>query len=289
MQADILIQIILPAALFLIMFGLGMGLKPEHFKQVAVQPKAFSVGLAAQLLLLPALCWLTLQVFRLDPMVAAGLLILSFCPSGTTSNIFSLLCRGDVALSIALTAVISMITPFTIPLFTQIALSHQLGEASSIELPLLKTIVQLIVITLLPVLLGMLALHWQPALCARLQKGFKIFSVVFLFIIIAGILKKNWPTISTYMLQAGLPILCFNLLALISGYGLARLLQLRQAQAVTISFEVGIQNGTTALLITSTLLSIPLLTIGPVIYSLLMFATGALFGLMIQYCHRSGT
>lgn len=285
MKADLLISVILPASLFLIMFGMGMSLKLENFKHIFVAPKAFTIGLAAQLLLLPLLCLLVVFVTNLDPYIATGLLILSFCPSGTTSNIYTHLCQGDVALSISLTAVISLITPFTIPFFTQHALQHQLGEAATINLPLVTTILQLIVITLVPVLLGMAANHWRPSLCAKLQKGFKIFSILILFVIIVGIVKKNWSTIQTHMASSGLPILLFNLLALLCGYGLAMLCRLGTRQATTISFEVGIQNGTTALLVTSTLLQMPLLTIGPVIYSLLMFATGAGFGILLKCRH----
>lgn len=290
MKAGILISVILPLSLFLIMFGMGMGLKVENFKHIFVAPKAFGLGLAAQLFLLPILCLCVVFFIGLEPEIAAGLLILSFCPSGTTSNIYTHLCRGDVALSISLTAVISMITPFTIPLFTQYALLYQLGEAATIKLPLLTTVLQLIVITLLPVLLGMAANHWRPALCAKLQKGFKIFSILILFVIILGIVKKNWSTIHTHMVGSGLPILIFNLLALLSGYGLAILCRLERRQAITISFEIGIQNGTTALLVTGTLLQMPILTIGPVIYSLLMFATGAVFGVLLKkmYPETSG-
>jgi BASS family bile acid:Na+ symporter len=289
MQTDVLISIILPAALFFIMLGMGLGLRPENFKKILLEPKAIGLGLSAQLIMLPALCWLVVSFSNLAPAIATGLLILSFCPSGTTSNIYTLLCRGDVALSISLTAIISLITPFTIPILTHYTLMAQLGEASSIQLPIGKTIIQLIIITLVPVGLGMLANHFKADLCRKLEKPFKILSLIFLFIIIAGIVKKNWTTISTHMLSSGLTVLSFNVLALIIGYGLARIARLPTNQATTICFEIGIQNGTTALLVTSTLLNMPLLTIGPVIYSLLMFVTGALFGLLLHWTHKQDT
>jgi BASS family bile acid:Na+ symporter len=287
MKADILVQIILPIALFLIMFGMGMGLRPSNFKEVLNRPKGFAIGLSAQLFLLPILCLITVSLFPLDPAVAAGLLILSFCPSGTTSNIYSKIFEGDVALSISLTAVISIITPFTIPLLTHAALQAQLGESSTVTLPIVKTILQLIIITLIPVVLGMVANHFYAALCQKLEKPFKIFSIVFLFIIIAGIVSKNWATIHTHMLASGPIILLFNVAALICGYAIAKIFGLRQDQAKTIGFEVGIQNGTTALLVTGTLLKMPVLTISPVLYSLLMFATGALFGLFLHWTKKN--
>lgn len=282
MKADILTTLVLPISLFIIMYGMGIGLKLENFKHILVAPKAMAIGLTAQLLLLPLLCLVTVFIAKLDPMIAAGLLILSFCPSGTTSNIYTLLCRGDVALSISLTAVISVITPFTIPILTEYALQYQLGESAAVTLPFIKTILQLIVITLLPVLLGMATNHWQPTLCAKMQKGFKIFSIIILFVIIVGIIKKNLETIQTHLISSGLPILIFNILALLSGYIIARTFQLNRQQATTISFEIGIQNGTTALLVTGTILKMPLLTIGPVIYSILMFITGTCFALILN-------
>lgn len=283
MTADALTQIILPSALFLIMLSMGMGLRLENFTQVLQRPKAVAIGLCAQLLLLPMLCWLINSVMTLAPTVATGLLILSFCPSGTTSNIFSKIFQGDVALSISLTAIISLITPFSIPVLTHMALQAQLGTATTVSLPLVKTILQLIVITVIPVALGMLLQYARPTLCQKLDKPFKVFSVVFLLVIIAGIIHKNSEIITTHMMAAGPAILVFNLMALCCGYGLAHLLRLPAEQARTISFEVGIQNGTTALLVTGTLLKMPVLTIGPVIYSLLMFVTGTLFGLLLRW------
>jgi len=283
MQTGILVNVILPLALFLIMFGMGMTLVAGDFKRVFKQPKAFAVGISAQMLLLPLLSLLIVSVFKLDPLIAVGLMILSFCPGGTFSNMFSLLAKGDVALSITLTAVVSMLAPFSIPLLTNLSMSHLLGEESDFTLPLLETILKLVVITVVPTLLGMLANHWKPDLCAKLGAAVKIFSTFFLFLIIAGIVKNNWASMPSFIQQVGIPALGLNVMALLVGFALASTLKLNRAQSVTIAYEVGIQNGTTALLVTSTILQNNMMSIAPTIYSLIMFVTGGLFGIVLYF------
>lgn len=282
MQTGILVTIILPLSLFFIMFGMGMTLVTADFKRVYLQPRAFAIGMSAQMVLLPLLSLLIILTFKMPPQVAVGLMILSFCPGGTFSNMFSLLAKGDVALSITLTATVSLLSPFTIPLLTNLSTRYLLGETSEFTLPLLETIMKLIAITVIPTLLGMLLNYWKPNLCKKLGTAVKLFSSFFLFLIIAGIVKNNWANMPTYIQQVGIPTLLLNLLALTCGFAIATLARLNRKQSVSIAYEVGIQNGTTALLITSTLLHNDAMSIAPTIYSLLMFVTGGLLGILLQ-------
>ena len=143
------IQAALPLALFLIMLGMGMTLGREDFERVGRQRKAFAVGMASQMLLPPIIAAVLAVVFALPPELAVGLLVLSFCPSGTTSSLFSYLCGADVALSISLTAVASVITPFSIPLLTELLLGWQLGREQAVPFPVLQTMLQLAAVVLL--------------------------------------------------------------------------------------------------------------------------------------------
>ncbi len=283
MQTGILVSVVLPLSLFIIMLGMGMSLKTDDFKRVLVQPKAFFVGFTAQMLLLPILALCVISVIEMDPLLAVGLMILSFCPGGTTSNMFTFLARGDVALSITLTAVVSLIAPFTIPLLANLTMDVLLGSGANISLPLGKTILTLLVITALPVGLGMLLNNWKPSFSEKMDKPVKVFSVVFLFLIIAGIVKNNWENMGSYLDQMGLAAILLSIMAMASGLGLALMLKLRRTQAISISFEVGIQNGTTALLITSTILNNDVMAISAAIYGLLMFVTGGIFGVLLTY------
>ena len=282
MQADTLTQIILPLSLFIIMLGMGLSLQPADFSRVIQEPKAFGIGVACQMLLLPLVGATVAFLFALPPELAVGLMILSFCPGGTTSNLFAFLARGDVALSISLTAVVSLITPFSIPLLTVLSMRAAGVDPQAFELPLGKTVIQLAVITLVPVALGMALRHRWPLPAARVVRPMKIFSILFLFAIIAAIIAKNAQQMLGFFIQAGAATLVLNLAAMSLGYLVAQSGRLRRRESVTVAIEVGIQNGTLALLVTGTLLQSATMTIPAVTYSLLMFVTGGLFAYLLQ-------
>jgi BASS family bile acid:Na+ symporter len=283
METGILVNVILPASLFFIMFGMGMSLVTDDFKRIVKQPKAALVGFSAQMVLLPLLALTVISIFEMDPLLAVGLMILSFCPGGTTSNMMTFLVKGDVALSISLTAIVSLVAPFTIPLLTNLSMDYILGEASEFVLPLQQTVLTLVAITALPVGLGMILRKYQANFCDRMENTVKFLSLFFLFLIVAGIIKNNQENIVSYFQQVGLPVLTLNILAMLLGLGVALLLKLNREQSVTISYEVGMQNGTTAMLVTSTILHNDVMTIAPAIYSLVMFIVGGIFGAVLSF------
>lgn len=285
MEADLLTQIILPLALFIIMLGMGLSLRIADFLGVFRAPKAVVLGLASQLLLLPLLGLLVAMLFGLEGELAVGLLILTFCPGGATSNMMSYLARGDLALSISLTALVSLITPFTIPIMAVVALEYFVGGGAQFQLPVLKTLLQLVLITLVPVGIGMAINAKKPSLAERADRSVKVVSVLFLFIIIAGIVVKNSASMSGFFLQTGLAALTLNLAALFVGVLVAKVSGLSRDQGITIAIEVGIQNGTVALFVAGTLLANPVMTIPAVTYSLIMFAT---IGFFILYQKITG-
>ena len=278
MQADILTKVILPLSLFLIMFGIGLSLRVSDFGRVAAAPKALAVGLIGQMILLPAIAFVLAIAFQLPPEISVGLIIIALAPGGATSNMFTYLFRGDVSLSISLTALVSLITPFTIPLLTALSMSYFLGSSTEFSLPLGKTILQLLLITLVPVGLGMLSFARWPAAAAKIETVLKWFSIFFLFLIIALIVLKNRENMVSFFAQAGLVTLLLNLVVLALGYQIAKLARLSFPQSVCIGFEVGIQNGTMALVVAGTLIGNATMMIPAVAYSLLMFVTGAGFG-----------
>ena len=282
MQADTLTTIILPASLFIIMFGMGLSLRTTDFTRVFNQPKAVFIGLSAQMVALPIIAFGVAIAFKLPPELAVGLMIISFAPGGATSNMFTNIAKGDIALSISLTAVASLITPFSLPLLTLLAMNYFMGNGEAFELPLLKTVIQLMVISVLPVIIGMLVLSkWQKT-AAKIERAIRVFSIVFLFLIIVAIILKNKADMADFFWQTGFATLTLNITVLTLGYCLAKFFKLSRAQSVSIGYEVGIQNGTLALLVSGTLIGNSAMMIPAVTYSILMFITRFLFGLLLR-------
>lgn len=282
MQADVLTKVILPLSLFFIMFGMGLSLKPIDFKAVFKFPKAVAVGVVGQMILLPLAAFIIAIIFEVPPELAVGLMIIALAPGGATSNMFSYLFKGDVALSITLTAIVGLITPFTIPLVVALSMSYFSKGASTFELPLLKTIIQLLIITVVPVVLGMLFLAKWSVLANKIEKILKWFSVIFMFVIIGLITYKNKENLGQFYADVGLATIVLNVFVLVMAYYLAKWSKLSHAQSVTIGFEVGIQNGTLAMVVAGTLIGNTTMMIPAVTYGLLMFLTGTIFGLLIK-------
>lgn len=282
MQADLLMTVVLPVSLFIIMLGMGLSLRMADFVRVLAMPKAALVGLFAQMIALPAIAFFIATAFKLPPELAVGLMIISFAPGGATSNMFSNLANGDVALSISLTAIVSLVTPFTLPWLTLLSMDHFMGAGDAFELPLLKTIIQLLVITVIPVFIGMFILSkWQKA-ANKTEPVIKVFSVIFLFLIIVVILLKNKAQMVDFFIQTGAATLMLNVLVLGLGYLLAKFFNLSQAQSISIGYEVGIQNGTLALMVAGMLVGNDTMMIPAITYSAFMFITGFVFGFVMK-------
>ena len=282
MKTDIVTTVILPLSLFIIMYGMGLSLRIKDFINVGKEPKAAIIGVLAQLFALPIIAFITATVFKLSPELAVGLMIISFAPGGATSNLFTNLAKGDTALSISLTAVVSLIIPFTLPLFTVLSMNHFIGESEQFTLPLKQTILQLIVITIIPVALGMFTLSKWEKFAQKIDPIIRNFSVIFLLLIIVAVIIKNKSEMGSFFAQTGLASLSLNAIALCFAYLLAKVSKLRQNQSITIAYEVGIQNGTLALMVTGTLIGNTTMMIPTVTYTIFMFITGFLFSLFLR-------
>ena len=264
------INIGLPVSLALIMLSMGLKLHPSDFQQVAIKPKAFLLGLSAQMLIVPLLALLILQIFHLPPLLAVGLMVLSFCPGGTTSNLFSYMARGDVALSVALTAVASLITPFTIPLLTEAALQMQLGDNRDVSIPVLLTMKRLLLVTVIPLICGLLWNLFHPASAKRAHPLLHRFSASLFLLVIVSIIIQQWGKLPTFLAEVGVVSLVMITAAMFAGYSLAKIAGLNSRQNKTIAIEVGMQNGGMALIVTQGVLHNTTMSIVPIIYGLLM-------------------
>jgi BASS family bile acid:Na+ symporter len=273
MPETLIKNVFLPLALFLIMFGMGLTLSLADFKRVILSPKAKLVGLCCQLLLLPLVALGLVKVLGLSGEIAVGLMLIAACPGGPTSNIITHLAKGDTALSVTLTAFSSVLTVFTLPLIVGASLQVFVAESREIPFPVGTVIAQLIVVTILPIALGMFVRAKRPVASARLESPFNLASIVFLAILIAlAVLKED--NLAAQFREAGPAALLLNLLCMGLGFGVAALASLPTRQRVTIAIEAGIQNGTLALAIALGILGSPRIAVPAVVYSLLMFASG---------------
>jgi BASS family bile acid:Na+ symporter len=270
MELGALLNAGLPLALLLIMLGMGMTLDVADFVRVGSQGRGFVIGFTAQMLLPPLIAVGLVFAFTLPPEFAVGLLILSFCPSGTTSNLFSYLAGADLALSISLTAVASLITPFSVPLLTEVVLGWQMGAQQAVPFPVVEAIMKLAAVVLLPVAGGMLWRARKPDSCRRWQPRLHRLSVVLFACVIAGIVIEQSEKLVDNLASAGTVSLVLVLAAMLSGWQVARLGGLSRQQTRTISIEVGMQHGGMALVVTQGILHNPAMSVVPLTYGLLM-------------------
>ncbi|MFC7357456.1 bile acid:sodium symporter family protein [Jejudonia soesokkakensis] len=271
---DNISTLILAGALFIIMLGMGLSLKSEDFKRIALYPKGIFVGLTNQLVLLPIVGLLIAVFLNLAPEIAIGIMILSACPGGPTSNLISHLAKGDLALSVTLTALSSLITILTIPFIVNFSLEYFLGAGQIIELNVLQTIAQIFVIVVIPIGIGMLIRKYKATFALKMAKPVRIASGILLALIIVALVVKERANFVSYFEQAGLATLLLNLVTMGLGFISAKAFKLRRQSAVSIAIESGIQNGTLAITIAVLLLQNTTYAIAPAVYSLLMFITG---------------
>jgi BASS family bile acid:Na+ symporter len=282
METNFLTDFLLPVSLGIIMLGMGLSLVPGDFKRVALYPRAATIGIINQIIILPLVGFgILLLIPMQSPELAVGIMILAACPGGPTSNLISHISRGDTALSITLTAISSIIVVFTIPLIVNFSLSHFMEQGEYVPLPVFDTIIKVIIITLLPVSIGMVIRARAPRFSNVMGRPVKIMSGILLFLIIMAAILNDRENFFNFFAQAGPVALTLNLAMLLVGFFSAKLFNLRIAQSITISVESGIQNGTLGIAIAATLLHNPTMTISPAIYSRIMFMTaGAIIAWM---------
>ena len=276
MQSSVLTELFLPFSLAVIMFGMGLSLRIEDFKRILIYPKAVGIGLLNQLIFLPIIAFGIANLFELPAELAVGLMILAVCPGGATSNLITHLAKGDAALSITLTAFSSVITVFTIPFLVNYSIGYFIPGGEVQQLEVVGTVVSVLVITIIPVALGILVFAKVPKLASKLDLPFRRISAIFFVIIVVAAVLKEKENLVRYFVEAGPAALALNVATLGLSFGLAKLVKLPFRQGLTIAIESGIQNGTLGITIAATLLMNSVMTIPSAIYSLIMFGTAAL-------------
>ena len=281
MQQSLFTQLFLPVALGIIMLGLGLSLTMADFKRIAKYPKAIGVALFCQMILLPVICFLLVKFSGLNPALAVGMMLLAASPGGATSNLYSHLAKGDVALNISLTAINSVLSLFILPLIVNFSLDHFMDSGQYLPMQF-KKVAEVFAIAIVPVIIGMLINKMRPGFAARIYKPVKIASALILIIIIVALTISEKEVLINNFRELGFPLLLFNLLSITVGYLVPRILNIEKKQSISISMEIGIHNGTLAIYVALSVLHNPAMSVPPAIYSLLMFFTAAIFGFWVS-------
>lgn len=270
-------QIFLPVSLAIIMFGVGLTLVIGDFVRIFTYPKAVLIGLINQIILLPIIGFSIVVLFNLSPTMATGVMILSLCPGGPTSNLITQVSRGNIGLSVTLTALASLITVFTIPVLLSKAIAYFTGNTGVvIELPVLQTMLQILVITVIPIAIGMMIRKRNEGFALRMEKPMRTASTVLFVIIFLVIIIANKDNLVQAMKEVGLATLLLNLLTMGLGFLTAKLFGIAGNSQITITIESGIQNGTLAFVIATTILNNFEMGLPTGAYSIWMFITGGI-------------
>ncbi|MFN5995344.1 MAG: bile acid:sodium symporter family protein [Betaproteobacteria bacterium] len=276
MQGGLITNLLLPLSLGIIMLGLGLSLTLADFTRVVRYPKAAIIGLTIQMLVLTSAAFLIAVVFQLPSELAVGLLLLAAAPGGATANVYSHLAHGDVALNITLTAVNSALSLLTLPFIVTFALQYFMASDQYVPPPFRK-IIEVGLIIVLPVVVGMLVRQFAPRFAAKMEKPIRMFSVLLLALLVMLAVAQCWEVLVKYFAVVGFACLVFNLVSMAVGYAAPLALKLPEKQAIAISMEIGIHNGTLAIYIALNVLNNGTMGVPAAIYSLVMFVTAGVF------------
>jgi BASS family bile acid:Na+ symporter len=269
------VAIFLPMALAVVMLGLGLTLTVQDFMRVWEMPRAAVVALALQVLLLPTICFGLVLVFRLAPPLAIGMMLLAASPGGTVANLFSHLAGGDVALNVTLTAVNSIISLVTLPIWVNLSVSFFAGNEANIGLQPVKTL-QVFMIVLAPVVVGMWVNRRFPSVAEKTQRPLKVASAVILALVVLGALAGNVGTLLGHFVSLGSVALLLGTISLALGYWIPKLVRIDRPQAIASAFEIGIHNATIAIAVAG-LLEEPDIALPPAVYGVLMYIPAVAF------------
>ena len=278
----IITDIFLPLALAFIMFALGLGLTGADFLRVLKQPKDFLVGAISQIILLPIIAFILIKIWPISPELAIGVMIIAAAPGGVTSNILTSFAKGDVALSISLTAIISLLSVITVQFI--IIASLNLLDLNNISQNISLTVVALsmFLIVTLPVILGMIIKKILPNFVLSFEPIAKKISIFLFVLVLIGAILAERNNVIAYFAQAGLITLVLNVVMMIVAFYVAQLLSSGIAQKKCIAIECGLQNGTLAIFVATTLFGGGVYLIPAATYSLIMFATSLIYVFIIR-------
>ena len=269
-----IIDVFLPLSLVFIMFTLGLGLTLNDFTSLIHRPKAFFVGIMNQMILLPIVAFFSISLMGITKELAVGMMILASCPGGVTSNIITKLAKGDTALSISYTAVVSIITIVTLPLITGFSMKYFMG-ADAPPLNLISLGLTMFLITAIPVGIGMAVRSRFRIITDSFESSATKISTVLFIIIIIGALSSEWNIFINNLSTLGAGMILLMVIMITIGYNSSKWFRMKNQQAITVAIESGIQNGTVGITIGNIILNpdtgLSILSIPSGVYSILMY------------------
>ena len=274
-------SVFLPLAIAFIMFSLGLNLRISDFTRIFTQPKDLIIGLFSQIIILPIVAFILIIFYPNLPVeLAVGVMILAAVPGGATSNFFTSLAKGDVALSISLTALTSLICIITIPFIAVYSYNYFVG--TKIDVSILQKSLELFAIVTVPTILGMLVNSFYNSFALNFESKAKVVSIVLLALVIIGAVIKYQSDVMNYFKQAGLITLILNILMMIIAFYIGKFFASSIKKAKTFVFELGLQNGSVAIFVADSIFGGGPFIIPAATYSLIMFLTSIIFVYLIK-------
>ena len=278
----IVIDVFLPLALAFIMFALGLGLTGNDFLRVVRQPRDFFVGAFSQIILLPIIAFILVKIWPIAPELAIGVMIIAAAPGGVTSNLLTSFAKGDVALSVSLTAIISLLCVITIPFIVLTSVGLLADSSITQDISLIGMARDMFLIVTVPVILGMLFRGFASGMALSFEPIAKKISTVLFVLVLLGAIAAERENVVSYFAQAGLITLVLNVVMMVVAYLVAQSLASGTKQKKCITIECGLQNGTLAIFVATSIFGGGMYVIPAATYSLIMFATSLIFVFLVR-------
>ena len=272
---------IAPACLAIIMLGLGLGLTISDFTRVIKNPKDFLVGFICQVIVLPVVAFFLIQIISLPIEIAMGVMIIAAAPGGVTSNILTKFADGDVALSVSLTAIVSILSIFIVP-FIVFNSAEFLGIEITNQISMINIAMKMFFVVTVPVIFGMIVRSFMTNFIISKTLIIQRLSVILFLIVFIAIWVEEWDRIISFITRAGLIAFVLNITMIFIGYYVAKFFASGVAQRKCISLECGLQNGTLAVVVTTQLFSDIVFMVPTAAYALIMFTTSIFFVLIVR-------
>lgn len=271
----------LPIGLGIVMLGLGLGLKMTDFTYVFTRPRAFIISLITQLLVMPLVALALVLAFRLDVVLALGMILLASTPGGPVTNVYTKLFGGDVALSVSLTTINSFLAVVIVPLYYNLGVWFFQADRATLGLQF-GEIAEVLAVIVIPIFLGILVRRWNEGLADRLDRPVRIMSLVVLIVLIIGAVVVNREILLNSFTQVAGVTATFGLLNLVIGYLVPRLFGVGERQSITCAFEIGIHNAVMAVVIAQTVIGSQEMSLAPGMYTLLQLPTAFVIGIFLS-------
>ena len=278
----IVIDVFLPLALAFIMFALGLGLAGNDFLRVVKQPRDFFVGAFSQIILLPIIAFILVKIWPIAPELAVGVMIIAAAPGGVTSNLLTSFAKGDVALSISLTAIISLLCVITIPFIVLTSVTLLTESNITQDISLISMARDMFIIVTVPVILGMLFRRFASGISLKFELIAKKISTLLFVLVLLGAIAAERENIVSYFAQAGFITLVLNVVMMIVAYFVAQSFASGTKQKKCITIECGLQNGTLAIFVATSIFGGGMYVIPAATYSLIMFGTSLIFVYLVR-------